>query len=295
MLRVLGIFLLGAIAGAAQRPPLKGVVRNGGDAPSETIRQYPDESDELVFLVQIAERASDRVLSDIRAFNAVAYALLGPVLAIVTFLDYKDAWNFAALPFALAAVTFSFRTVLSGDGYPSPHLSERFLRAFKKDPQRARRVIIRDLRKLAPENDRQSRQKRRDLGRAAWSTLAAVIAAVGVKSVESVGAIYHGQDLTTGRTVCAKNCSSEQNASWLLWRVEPRAGVGRGELIRLRPCNWTRSDDEGLGRAPASFSKEDFAQTALIVSLREPKMRRRSTALRHDTADPELPDCSTRH
>jgi hypothetical protein len=289
MWRVIGALLVGAAlgsaSGAAQPGALSAEPLGNGESALESERR---KREELFFLVQIAERASDRVLNDIRAFNAVAYALLGPVLAIVTFLDYKDVWNFGVLPFALAAVTFSFLTVLSGDGYPSPRLSERFFRSFKKNPERARRIILRDLRTLAPANERQSRQKRRDLWRAAWATLAAVLAAVGVKSVESTGANSHVKDQTLAPTVCTKECDG-QNASWLLWDVEPRAGTGRRDVIRLRPCNWTRFHGAGLDRSPAPVPQEIFVQTPLIVATsgRAPQAFPHSNA-----AASKLPLCS---
>lgn len=141
---------------------------------------------ESVFLAEIAERANDRILADIRAFNAAAIVLLGPILAVVALVDYSDTRNFIPAAFALGAAISAMITVLSGDGRPSPLLSATFFDDFSADAEDARRNIIADIALAGPENLRQARMKSRWLRFAGYATFLSVAVAVGLKVVESL-------------------------------------------------------------------------------------------------------------
>ncbi len=140
---------------------------------------------ELRFVVELAERANDRLLSDIRAFNAVAYALVGPLLALVAFVDYADRWNAFTLAFTALGLVFTFLTLLSGDGAPTPTIADRsFFAMFSNDADLARRNVIADLERWGPDNwDRRERKRSRLTWAARW-TLIAIVAALALKEVE---------------------------------------------------------------------------------------------------------------
>jgi hypothetical protein len=127
--------------------------------------QSQDDVDaiELRFVVELAERANDRFLSDIRAFNAVAYGLLGPLFALVAFVDYADRWNALTLAFTALGLVFTFLTLLSGDGAPTPTIADRsFFDMFSKDADLARRNVIADFEQWGPANwDRRERKRSR--------------------------------------------------------------------------------------------------------------------------------------
>jgi hypothetical protein len=141
---------------------------------------------ESVFLAEIAERANDRILADIRAFNAAAIVLLGPIFAVVALVDYADARNFIPTGFAIAAAIAAMITVLSGDGRPSPLLGATFFNDFSADAEDARRNIIADIALAGPENLRQARMKSWWLRFAGYSTFLSIAVAVGLKVVESL-------------------------------------------------------------------------------------------------------------
>jgi hypothetical protein len=144
------------------------------------------EAIELRFVVELAERANDRLLSDIRAFNAVAYALVGPRLALVAVVDYADRWNAITLGFTALGLVFTFLTLLSGDGAPTPAIADRsFFVMFSQDPDLARRNIMADLERWGPDNWGARERKRSRLTWAARSTLVAIVAALALKEVES--------------------------------------------------------------------------------------------------------------
>jgi hypothetical protein len=105
-----------------------------GAAANHSPRSQDDvDAIELRFVVELTERANDRLLSDIRAFNAVAYGLLGPLFALVAFVDYADRWNALTLAFTALGLVFTFLTLLSGDGAPTPTIADRsFFDMFSK-------------------------------------------------------------------------------------------------------------------------------------------------------------------
>ncbi len=127
-------FAAGVLLGAAAKHP---------EIPRS---QDAVEAIELRFVVELAERANDRLLNDIRAFNAVAYALVGPLLALVAFVDYADRWNALTLVFTALGLVFTFLTLLSGDGAPTPTIADpSFFETFSEDADLARRNVIADL------------------------------------------------------------------------------------------------------------------------------------------------------
>jgi hypothetical protein len=143
------------------------------------------EAIELRFIVELTERANDRLLNDIRAFNAVAYALVGPLLAIVALVDYEDRWNALTLAFTTLGLVFAFLTLLSGDGVPTPSIADRsFFDMLAQDPDLARRNIIADLERWGPDNRDARERKRSRLTWAARCALVAIVAALTLKEVE---------------------------------------------------------------------------------------------------------------
>ena len=145
-----------------------------------------DSFAESVFLAEIAERANDRILADIRAFNAAAIVLLGPIFAVVALVDYADLRNFIPASIALVAAVAAMITVFSGDGNPSPLLSKGFFEDFSADPDDARRNIIADIALAGPENRRQAQSKRWTLRVSGAATFLSIVAAIVLKVVESV-------------------------------------------------------------------------------------------------------------
>jgi hypothetical protein len=71
-----------------------------------------EASADLRFFVELVERANDRLLNDIRAFNAIAYMLLGPLLAIAAFVDYHDLRNMVPLSFVAFSTVMTFAALL---------------------------------------------------------------------------------------------------------------------------------------------------------------------------------------
>jgi hypothetical protein len=158
-----------------------------GASPPPADEEADDNSfAESVFLAEIAERANDRLLADIRAFNAAAIVLLGPILAVVALVDYNDVRNFIPAGFAIIAALAAMRTVLSGDGKPSPLLGADFFEAFSADAEDARKNIIADIALAGPKNRRLASMKSRWLRFAGYVTFVSIIVAVGLKVVESL-------------------------------------------------------------------------------------------------------------
>jgi hypothetical protein len=166
-------FAAGVLLGAAAKHP-------------EMPRSQDDvEAIELRFVVELAERANDRLLSDIQAFNAVAYGLLGPLFALVAFVNYADRWNAITLTFTAVGVIFASLTLLSGDGAPTPTIADRsFFDMLSKDPDLARRNIIADIKRWGPDNWNRRDRKRSRLTWAARCTLVAIVAALAIREVE---------------------------------------------------------------------------------------------------------------
>lgn len=145
---------------------------------------------ESIFLAEIAERANDRILADIRAFNAAAIVLLGPILAVVALVDYNEVRNFIPAGFAIVAAVAAMRTVLSGDGKPSPLLGADFFDAFSADAEDARKNIIADIALAGPENRRLAGMKSWWLRFAGYTTFVSIVVAVGLKVVESLTRVH---------------------------------------------------------------------------------------------------------
>ena len=112
--------------------------------------------------------------------------LLGPILAVVALVDYNDVRNFIPAGFAIIAALAAMRTVLSGDGKPSPLLGADFFEAFSADAEDARKNIIADIALAGPKNRRLASMKSRWLRFAGYVTFVSIIVAVGLKVVESL-------------------------------------------------------------------------------------------------------------
>lgn len=144
-----------------------------------------DESAELRFFVELAERANDRFLNDIRAFNAIAYMLLGPLLAIAAFVNYRDARNLVPLALMALSTIAVFASLWWGDGTPMPlpgkHGSTERLTTGTETWLKS---VIDDLRRWAPLNGEVRKQKQRSLFLASHFTLLAIIATAVVKTME---------------------------------------------------------------------------------------------------------------
>ncbi len=135
--------------------------------------------------MEFAERANDRLLNDIRGFNAVAYMLLGLLLAIATFIDYHDLRNLVPFVFTAAAGTAAFAALWLGDGTPMPNPDDDELFAqFDHDTERTWRNVIADLRRWAPRNSAARERKRRFLVWASRFALMAIVGTVAIKAME---------------------------------------------------------------------------------------------------------------
>jgi hypothetical protein len=139
----------------------------------------------LRFFVELAERANDRLLNDIRAFNAVAYMLLGPLLAIAAFIDYHDVRNLLPLVLAALSTVAVFASLWWGDGTPVPipadhGPSERLT----IDAEIWLKSVVDDLRRWTPRNSAARDQKQRSLLWASRFTLFAIVATAVVKTME---------------------------------------------------------------------------------------------------------------
>ncbi len=156
----------------------------GSGEPERADRE--DGVPELRFVIELGERANDRLLNDIRAFNAVAYALLVPLLAITSFIDYHDAFNISPLALSALAIVFAYQTVRSGDGLPTPNpADETLFELFARDSELGRRNVLEDLGRWGPINSRIREAKRRAVVWAGRFVLLAIVASMLVKGVES--------------------------------------------------------------------------------------------------------------
>ena len=171
-------FLIAALLGfvvSARRPP---------EPRREPICNCASE-EQIRFFVELAERANDRLLNDIRGFNAVAYMLLGPLLAIAAFVDYRDPRNLIPLALIALSTIAAFASLWWGDGTPMPippqdDSAERLTTAAESWLN----SLVDDLRRWAPLNREARNQKQRSLLLASHFTLLAIVATAVVKTIE---------------------------------------------------------------------------------------------------------------
>jgi hypothetical protein len=176
-------FVLGLVVGQS-RPVAP--ERPAGPASLHEDFSADAEADDLRFVVELGERANDRVLDDIRAFNAVACALLGPLLAIAAFVDYRDVLSALPLCFTVLAMVSAFAVLHHGDGVPTPSASnDTLFQDFVSNPKKASENVVADLRRWGRLNGAVREQKRRAMRWAGRFVATAVIATVIVKGVES--------------------------------------------------------------------------------------------------------------
>jgi len=162
------------------------LLRQPGSQPQSSIEGPSDAQDDARLILELCERANDRILEEIRTFNVIAYTLLGPLLAIVAFVDYHDVKNLLPLALAIAAVGAAFLALRDGAGVPTPDPSDRqSLDLVQSDVDKALRNVLQDLRRLGELNMRMYRRKRRAVGWAGRLVILATIATIVVKSVES--------------------------------------------------------------------------------------------------------------
>lgn len=204
-----------------------------------------DESD-LRYLADTFDRVNERLLDEIRGWDALSGVLLGTIFAVfVIFIDNVGSfswWSIAALslPTLLTAWNFGGRVSYS----PDPSL---FQPAFAEDPHEAVLNLIEDHKADIAANAALRNKKRVGFWRALSVLIVACLVAAAFKQYNH-GEETHGQ-WNAERLVPQGQAGDQGSSGGHPGEREQRSAAETPDELQLRPCHWTdgnsRSGEDG--------------------------------------------------